>query len=56
MSMSEKNKHARKSESKAHSIAHKHDSHKMANVVNHINYERHNGFESTKHKDKRTGL
>lgn len=55
MSMTEKNRHAtdKKGESKAHSIAHKHDSHKMATVVNHNHFERNNGFESTKHKDKK---
>lgn len=52
MSLFEKNRH-KKGESKAHSAAHKYDSHKMANVVNHIVYERHHGFESTKHKDKK---
>ncbi len=54
MSISEKNRHAnRKGESKAHSTAHKHDWHKLANVVNHIHFERNNGFESTKHKEKK---
>ena len=54
MSMAERNRHlTRKGESKAHSVAHKHDSHKMANVVNHNFYERNHGFESTKHKEKK---
>jgi len=53
MSMAEKNRHQRKGESKAHSLAHKHDGHKMANIVNHNHFERNNGFESTKHKEKK---
>jgi len=55
MSMAEKNRHLnRKGESKAHSLAHKYDSHKMASVVNHNHFERNNGFESTKHKEKKS--
>jgi hypothetical protein len=27
---------------------------KMATVVNHVEFERHHGFESTKHKDKKS--
>ena len=54
MSMSEKKRHlGRNGESKAHSLAHKYDSHKMASVVNHNHFERNNGFESTKHKEKK---
>jgi hypothetical protein len=53
MSMAEKNRHLRKGESKAHSLAHKHDGHKLANVVNHNYFERHHGFESTKHSEKK---
>jgi hypothetical protein len=56
MSMSEKNRRLntnRKGESKAHSLAHKHDSHKMASVVNHNHFERNHGFESTKHSQKK---
>ena len=53
MSMAEKHRHlTRKGESKAHSLAHKYDSRKMASVVNHNFFERHHGFESTKHKEK----
>lgn len=54
MSMAEKHRHLtpRKGESKAHSLAHKHDGHKLATVVNHVHFERNHGFESTKHKDK----
>jgi len=53
MSMAEKNRHlTRKGESKAHSLAHKYDARKMASVVNHNHFERHHGFESTKHKEK----
>ncbi len=54
MSMAEKNRHHRKGESRAHSLAHKHDSHKMATVVNHVHFERNHGFESTKHKPQKT--
>jgi len=53
MSMLEKNRHAAKGESKAHSLAHKYDSKKMAAVVNHNHFERNHGFESTKHKTKK---
>lgn len=57
MSQEEKNRHVShgnsKGESKAHSMAHKYDSHKMASVVNHVAFERKNGFESTKHKEKK---
>ena len=53
MSMLEKNRHQRKGESKAHSQAHKYDMKKMSTVVNHVFDERHHGFESTKHKDKK---
>lgn len=55
MSMAEKNRHLHltlKGESRAHSQAHKHDGHKLAAAVNHAFYERHHGFESTKHKEK----
>jgi hypothetical protein len=54
MSMAEKKRHlTRKGESKAHSLAHKHDSHKMASVVNHNHFERHHGFESAKRGEKK---
>ena len=57
MSMAEKNRHShqltRKGESKAHSLAHKYDSRKMATVVNHTHFERQHGYESTKHKEKK---
>lgn len=52
MSMAEKNKHQRKGESKAHSLAHKYDMKKMAAVVNHQDYERHHGYESAKRGEK----
>lgn len=53
MSMAEKKQHNnRKGESKAHSMAHKHDAHKMASVVNHNHFERNHGFESAKRGDK----
>jgi hypothetical protein len=57
MSMAEKNRHLnlnRKEESRAHSLAHKHDTHKMAAVVNHNHFERNHGFESTRHREKKT--
>jgi hypothetical protein len=53
MSIEEKNRHLRKGESKAHSLAHKFDAKKMTSVVNHVHFERNNGYESTKHKDKK---
>jgi len=53
MSMLEKNRHNRKGESKAHAQAHKYDMKKMATVVNHQHYERHHGYESTKHDEKK---
>lgn len=53
MSMAEKKRHnSRKGESKAHSLAHKYDMKKMATVVNHVDYERHHGFESDKRSKK----
>jgi hypothetical protein len=54
MSMAEKNRHMRKGESRAHSVAHQYDTKKMATVVNHTHFERLNGYESTKHRDKKT--
>ncbi|HSX05463.1 MAG TPA: hypothetical protein VLF69_03280 [Candidatus Saccharimonadales bacterium] len=55
MSMSEKKRHInRNGESKAHSLAHKYDGRKMATVVNHNHFERHHGYESTRHKEKKT--
>ncbi len=57
MSMAEKNRRehpgTKAGESKAHSVAHKHDSHKMASVVNHNHYERNHGFESSKRGEKK---
>jgi hypothetical protein len=54
MSMSEKKRHInRNGESRAHSAAHKYDGHKMASIVNHTHFERHHGFESTKHKERK---
>jgi len=54
MSMEERNRHlTRKGESKAHSLAHKYDSHKMASIVNHNHFERHHGFESAKRSEKK---
>lgn len=52
MSMLEKNRHNRKGESKAHSAQHRYDMKKMATVVNHQHFERHHGYESTKHEEK----
>jgi hypothetical protein len=53
MSMAEKKRHTnRKGESRAHSLAHKHDGHKMASVVNHNHFERNHGFESAKRGEK----
>lgn len=53
MSMFEKRRH-HKGESRAHSQHHKYDMRKMASVVNHVHFERQNGFESTKPRGKRT--
>jgi hypothetical protein len=53
MSKEEKKRHTnRKGESKAHSLAHKYDSHKMASVVNHNHFERNHGYESAKRGEK----
>jgi len=54
MSLFEKNRRSSKGESKAHSLLHKYDLHKMTNVVNHIHFERKNGFESPHHKEKKS--
>lgn len=40
MSLAEKNRHRRKGESRAHSLAHKYDGHKLAAGVNHGHQER----------------
>jgi hypothetical protein len=48
MSLREKMRHQRKGESKARSLLHKHDGHKMAVVVNHTHFERQHGYESAK--------
>jgi hypothetical protein len=55
--MIERRRHSRefsgqKSESRAHSKAHKHDGHKMAALVNHLYIERNNGFDSGKQPTK----
>lgn len=52
MSLREKSRHQRKGISRARSIIHRYDGHKMSAVVNHIHFERLHGFESTKHKSK----
>lgn len=54
MHHNDKSHRANKGESKAHSLAHKYDSKKLATVINHLHFERHNGFESTKHKEKKS--
>ncbi len=51
MSLRERSRHQRKGMSRARSLLHKYDGRKMANVVNHVHFERFHGFESTKHKD-----
>jgi hypothetical protein len=51
MSMSEKSRHQRKGESRQHSVHRKYGLKKMAAVVNHIDFERHHGFESAKRGD-----
>lgn len=58
MSLEEKYRHngkAGKKESRARNLRHKFDLHKMANVVNHVNFERRHGFESAKRQDKESG-
>ncbi len=52
MSLRERTRHQRKGISRARSMFHKHDGHKLASVVNHVHFERYHGFESTKHKEK----
>ncbi|MBL8121922.1 hypothetical protein JNM87_04205 [Candidatus Saccharibacteria bacterium] len=52
MSLDEKMRHHRKGMSRARSMLHKHDGHKMSTVVNHVHFERLHGFESTKHRLK----
>ena len=52
MSMAEKHRHdTRKGESKVRSQFHKYALQKKAAVVNHVEYERHHGFESSKRGD-----
>jgi hypothetical protein len=56
MSMLEKNRHSNKGESKAHSLAHKYDSKKMAAIVNHNYFERHHGGGAAKLGLKKTDV
>lgn len=54
MSMTEKSRHSnanRREESKERSQSRKYAMKKSATVINHIDFERHHGFESTKHKN-----
>ncbi len=52
MSMAERSRHTnRKGESRAHSRLRKYAMKKMRAVVNHVDYERHHGFESAKRGD-----
>lgn len=48
MSMAERSRHQRKGESRAHSLRRKYSFKKMTAVLNHIDYERHHGFESAR--------
>jgi hypothetical protein len=48
MSRGERTRHHRKGESREHSVHRKYGLKKMATVVNHIEYERHHGYESAK--------
>jgi hypothetical protein len=43
---------ANREESKERSQVRKYEMKKQVAVINHINYERHHGFESTKHQSK----
>ena len=52
MSLREKMRHQHKSGSKIRSILHKYDGHKMANVVNHVHFERRHGYESARRSDE----
>jgi hypothetical protein len=59
MSMAEKYRHSHlnhREESKARSNARKYEMKKMAVVVNHVEYERHHGFESAKRGEKKSEL
>jgi len=51
MSKAGKTWHGRKGESRSHSLYRKYGQKKMVAVVNHIEYERHHGFESAKRGD-----
>lgn len=57
MSKAERSRHnnngSRREESKERSQLRKYEVKKQAAVINHINYERHHGFESTKHQSKK---
>lgn len=58
MSLGEKYRHngrAGKTGSRARNLRHKFDLHKMTNVVNHVYFERRNGFESAKRHEKQDG-
>jgi hypothetical protein len=59
MSMAEKFRHSninRREESKVRSLHRKYEMKKMAAVVNHIDYERHHGFESARRGEKKSEL
>lgn len=59
MSMAEKSRHNnanRKEESRARSQNRKYEMKKMATVVNHVDYERHHGYESAKRDEKKSEL
>ncbi|GEM_PF-904811 len=51
MSMAARKRHQHKGESKEHSMHRKYQDKKMAAVVNHVEYERHHGYESAKRGD-----
>ncbi len=53
MSQREKMRHQRKGESRAHSMHHKYDGHKMAAVVNHAHTERLHGSDNPKLTEKK---
>jgi hypothetical protein len=51
MSKAGKSRHNHKGESRQQSLRRRYESKKMTAVINHIEYERHHGFESARRGD-----
>lgn len=54
MSMAEKRRRQQTDQSPGHTMKRRDQLHKLMNGVNHSHFERHHGFESTKHPENKT--